>query len=165
MIIPLAWSRAASRPTPRLRAPTATPTARADAAPDAMQDGGWTRALDQCARRSNDAYVRFSSETRSTEERREAARMLGGRSSVAWLLALVATLATIPELLRRRDDYTRLLHPRPPIPQWGKIRTVTLDSAAVQRVVQGGNVPAEAFARSFDMYYEAQLDDCHRESR
>ena len=91
--------------------------------------------------------------------------MLGGRSSVAWLLALVATLATIPELLRRRDDYTRLLHPRPPIPQWGKIRTVTLDSAAVQRVVQGGNVPAEAFARSFDMYYEAQPDDCHRESR
>ena len=164
MIIPLAWSRAASRPTPRLRAPTATPTARADAAPDAMQDGGWTRALDQCARRSNDAYVRFS--VRPDRRRnREAARMLGGRSSVAWLLALAATLATIPELLRRRDDYTRLLHPRPPIPQLGKILTVTLDSAAVQRVVQGGNVPAEAFARSFDMYYEAQLDDCHRESR
>ena len=86
--------------------------------------------------------------------------------SQAWLLAaLFAALATIPELLRRRDDKTRLLHPRPPIPEWGKIQTVKLDSAAVQRVVRGGNVPAEAFAQSFDMYYEAQLNDCHRESQ
>ena len=86
---------------------------------------------------------------------------VGGRS-VAWV-ALVATLVAIPELLRTRDDRTRLLHPRPPIPDWGKVRTVTLDSAAVARVVQAGDVAAEAFAHSFDMYYEAQLDNCDRE--
>ncbi len=90
--------------------------------------------------------------------------MLARMRSLGWLLALVASLATIPELLRRRDDYTRLLHPRPPIPEWGKIRTVALSSAAVQRVVQGGDVRADSFAQSFDMYYEAQLDNCNRES-
>ena len=84
--------------------------------------------------------------------------------SVAWVAAvLIAILAAVPGLLRKRDDHTRLLHPRPPIPDWGRIRTVTLDSAALERVVQGSHAPAEAFARSFDMYYEAQLDDCDRE--
>eukprot|EP01046_Picozoa_sp_COSAG06_P079692 COSAG06_NODE_27093_length_601_cov_1.047809_1_plen_109_part_01 len=90
-------------------------------------------------------------------------------ASCRWAVAvaLVAGLIALPKQLRWRDDATRLRWPRPAVPEHGRLRTIQLSSEALERVVAGdwthASSSADLFAASFDMYYEAQLDECDSE--
>ena len=82
-------------------------------------------------------------------------------------MAILALALVVPTLLYNRDTSLLLEFQakRPPVPAYGKITTIAHDEATMARVAgvvhAGGEVlPRDAFAASFDMYYEAQLDDC-----
>eukprot|EP00121_Abeoforma_whisleri_P005094 Awhi_evm1s4610 len=78
-------------------------------------------------------------------------------------VGLLAVIVKIPVWLKERDEALLLKYPIPPMPSHGKLTTITHNKATIELVASPGQYPVESFASSFDMYYEAQLEDCDSE--
>jgi pimeloyl-ACP methyl ester carboxylesterase len=72
----------------------------------------------------------------------------------------LSAIELLASYLQARDDAVLLKYTRPPIPPHGQLTTIELDGAAMNRSVARSGLPTTAFARSFDMYAEAQIDGC-----
>ena len=76
------------------------------------------------------------------------------------VVGLCAFLSMVPGWLAARDTALLLRYPIPPMPAHGRVTTISHDAATMAKIAADGDMPVSAFASSFDMYYEAQLEDC-----
>lgn len=84
----------------------------------------------------------------------------------ATVVVVVATLIGISNLLKARDDavLVKAIAQRAPVPSHARMTTISHDAQTMAKITSAmPHVSPELFVSSFDMYYEAQLDDCDPE--
>ena len=76
------------------------------------------------------------------------------------VVGLCAFLSMVPGWLSARDTALRLRYPIPQMPAHGRVTTISHNAETMAKIASDGDIPVSSFASSFDMYYEAQLEDC-----
>ena len=87
------------------------------------------------------------------------------------VVGVIAVLAGVSHVLNARDDAALMafIDKRSPVPSYGRMTTIRHSDKTMAKIaaVAPPGIHAERwperFVRSFDMYYEAQLDDCDPE--
>mmetsp|Transcript_22599 Transcript_22599/g.40435 ORF Transcript_22599/g.40435 Transcript_22599/m.40435 type:complete len:354 (-) Transcript_22599:148-1209(-) len=81
--------------------------------------------------------------------------------SSTWMaVGLCAVMFMGPSWLQARDEALLLAYPPPPIPNHGSIITIQHSNVTMEKIAVASDLPIAALASSFDMYFEAQLEDC-----
>jgi hypothetical protein len=86
--------------------------------------------------------------------------------TAAIVVGVIAVLAGVSHLLNARDDAALIafIAKRSPVPSYGRMTTISHDDKTMAKIAAAmPSLAPERFVPSFDMYYEAQLDDCDPE--
>ena len=81
------------------------------------------------------------------------------RKFAAVTVVCICAVVLLAEYLQTRDDAVLLRFPRPPVPAHGRMVTIKLHEETIAKIARNASLPEAAFARSFDMYYEADLSN------
>ena len=79
-------------------------------------------------------------------------------------VAIVALFIQIPTWLDQRDTKVLLKYPKPPVPEYGRVTTIQHSKATMEKVASFyDQFSVDEYASSYDMYYEAQTENCNSE--
>ena len=80
-------------------------------------------------------------------------------------VAIVALFIQIPTWLDQRDTKVLLKYPKPPVPEYGRVTTIQHSKATMEKVASFyDQFSVDDYASSYDMYYEAQTENCNSEN-
>jgi pimeloyl-ACP methyl ester carboxylesterase len=78
------------------------------------------------------------------------------------LIGVAAVLYTLAGMyIAARDEAVLVKYPKPPVPAYGALKTITHGPAVMGNIAERSpGIAVDKFSASFDCYYEAQLDGC-----